>query len=569
MKFTMSNNVVLLLLHLFCSTLGAQEITMLRHNIQKYEQLDGYLDAYTIVRVEDFPTEDVEKLRVFLDGNPIWDLNLKRTALLSDHYQSNNPSTTLRVRPYHGSLSGNPNSGVSLTIGSEFLYGYVDDGVSRMLVEPLRYHVSNAARNLFLLYKREDIIPTTDRSCGTDTRLQKHRRIIGQMQRQAQSSAAGDCWVIELAIASDYQMYTKYNSSITEVEDHNIAVMNDVATDYKGPFEDTITFKIVEQYVVNCSGCDPWTSSTDAGTLLDDFVDWGEAGGFNCSYDLGQLWTARNFNGGVIGIAYLGAVCSSVKYHALQDINGAEDKRVLTSHEIGHNFDASHAPTSGFIMSPFLNITTNWHQSSKNSINSFVNFLEGQGCMDPCLYDPPSVSFSASHSTVCVGGQVYFDDQSSGNPTQWQWSFPGGSPSSSFEENPVVSYGSVGTYDVSLTATNEHGSTTESFFGSITVVDGGTGEFVLFNDDFEFGLDSWTVDNPDNSFTWEQVPSHSSKRGSMSARVNFFDYGGSGQKDALISNTFDLTNQVGVKCTFEYAYARESFSSNDELNVYV
>lgn len=58
--------------------------------------------------------------------------------------------------------------------------------------------------------------------------------------------------------------------------------------------------------------------------------------------------------------------------------------------------------------------------------------------------------FSGSPTTVCPGGQVTFTDLTIGNPNQWQWTFEGGTPGSSNQQNPVITYDTPGTYDVTL-----------------------------------------------------------------------------------------------------------------------
>lgn len=84
---------------------------------------------------------------------------------------------------------------------------------------------------------------------------------------------------------------------------------------------------------------------------------------------------------------------------------------------------------------------------------------------------PPVADFTASATTICVGDSVTFYDQSSNNPVSWYWSFPGGTPSSSTQQNPTVTYNTIGTFDVSLTVTNSTGSDTETKVGYITVID--------------------------------------------------------------------------------------------------
>ena len=72
----------------------------------------------------------------------------------------------------------------------------------------------------------------------------------------------------------------------------------------------------------------------------------------------------------------------------------------------------------------------------------------------------PSAQISADKLTInCLDNTVYFVDHSAmkNELATWQWSFPGGNPSSSNLQNPVVTYEDPGTYDVSLIIENAYG----------------------------------------------------------------------------------------------------------------
>ncbi len=69
--------------------------------------------------------------------------------------------------------------------------------------------------------------------------------------------------------------------------------------------------------------------------------------------------------------------------------------------------------------------------------------------------------FSADDPVVCEGGTVTFSDLSTGGATSWSWEFPGGDPATSTEQNPVVTYNTVGVYDVTLTISD--GTNTNSY----------------------------------------------------------------------------------------------------------
>jgi len=82
---------------------------------------------------------------------------------------------------------------------------------------------------------------------------------------------------------------------------------------------------------------------------------------------------------------------------------------------------------------------------------------------------PPVANFTSNKTTVAVGGTVTFADTSTNSPTSWSWSFPGGTPSTSTAQNPTITYNTIGTYDVTLTATNAQGSDSETKTAYITV----------------------------------------------------------------------------------------------------
>ena len=84
-------------------------------------------------------------------------------------------------------------------------------------------------------------------------------------------------------------------------------------------------------------------------------------------------------------------------------------------------------------------------------------------------YSEPEAEFTADNTTVEAGATVNFTDQSTMMPTSWSWTFDGGTPATSTQQNPSVVYETPGTYSVSLTVTNAQGSDTETKTGYITV----------------------------------------------------------------------------------------------------
>ncbi|MBN3035277.1 MAG: PKD domain-containing protein [Bacteroidales bacterium] len=69
--------------------------------------------------------------------------------------------------------------------------------------------------------------------------------------------------------------------------------------------------------------------------------------------------------------------------------------------------------------------------------------------------------FMADQTEICEGETVQFSDYSQGNVTSWAWEFPGGTPATSTEQDPAVTYNAAGVYDVTLTVSD--GSSTNTF----------------------------------------------------------------------------------------------------------
>ena len=80
-----------------------------------------------------------------------------------------------------------------------------------------------------------------------------------------------------------------------------------------------------------------------------------------------------------------------------------------------------------------------------------------------------SADFEADSTVIETGKSVIFKDKSTGNPTAWKWTFEGGEPATSTQQNPVVVYSTPGTYDVTFIVTNANSEDTLTKSDLITV----------------------------------------------------------------------------------------------------
>jgi PKD repeat protein len=88
----------------------------------------------------------------------------------------------------------------------------------------------------------------------------------------------------------------------------------------------------------------------------------------------------------------------------------------------------------------------------------------------------PTAAFSGAPTSGSYPLTVTFNDQSSGAPTSWSWTFGDGGSSSL--QNPAHTYTAAGTYDVSLTVTNAEGGDSLTKTGYVTVTEPGVTTFV-------------------------------------------------------------------------------------------
>jgi len=97
----------------------------------------------------------------------------------------------------------------------------------------------------------------------------------------------------------------------------------------------------------------------------------------------------------------------------------------------------------------------------------WITYFPGSGCVgclftcDPVIpWQPPVANFINTNTTICAGKTIQFTDQSTHYALSWSWFFPGGIPSVSYQQNPIVTYNQPGIYDVTLVASNSVGSDT-------------------------------------------------------------------------------------------------------------
>lgn len=104
-------------------------------------------------------------------------------------------------------------------------------------------------------------------------------------------------------------------------------------------------------------------------------------------------------------------------------------------------------PRVHFLIANFSGWGNNLYLDEISFVNA-QNFTNG----------PPQPNLYTARRAVCAGETILFEDISSNFPRQWQWQFPGGTPSTSTAQHPRVQYDTPGTYSVGLAVSNNLGS---------------------------------------------------------------------------------------------------------------
>lgn len=193
----------------------------------------------------------------------------------------------------------------------------------------------------------------------------------------------------------------------------------------------------------------------------------------------------------------------------------------------------------------------------------------------------PVADFDANTYRICAGDSITFYDLSYNAPVDgswtWNWTFNGGTPSTSNLQNPTITYNSPGVYDVTLNVTNSAGSDVYTKTSYITVGATSGGETAPFVEGIENSsfpsspngsLKDWEITSNGNN-TWNRT-TVSAATGSASLRINN-KVNDLGTVNELISPPIDFSNVNSSEAVvkFKVAYAMKDQDSDDKLRLYV
>ena len=178
----------------------------------------------------------------------------------------------------------------------------------------------------------------------------------------------------------------------------------------------------------------------------------------------------------------------------------------------------------------------------------------------------PEADFYTSQRFVCKDESVTFHDVSwRGDVDSRMWTFEGGSPLTSTEMDPVVSFNTPGWHSVTLQVTNASGTTTKTVEQYIYVSD----DVASYNADYvgnfnnmDAALNDWVLYNryPDNyQWNWR------GQNGYWNTPCIWLNsrFGPDQEKDEVISPSFDLSDGLTDNVFFKYSTTSNGFDADD------
>ena len=174
--------------------------------------------------------------------------------------------------------------------------------------------------------------------------------------------------------------------------------------------------------------------------------------------------------------------------------------------------------------------------------------------------------FEVAKTEICIGNEVSFQNTSVG-ASSYLWTFEGGSPSTSTEENPVVTYNVEGTFSVSLEISEPEGNTfLKDEIDFIEVKNTGSSDILEKEGGFEEAelIEEVTKENLLQTFFLTDI---ASSEGSQSVSVNFFNSITKGDISYLNYASLNSTSNKYFELSFDYAYSGKDGDFDDGLGL--
>ncbi|MDT7806747.1 MAG: hypothetical protein QOJ70_560 [Acidobacteriota bacterium] len=323
------------------------------------------------------------------------------------------------TRTFKGAVEGVAGSQARFTLDSQTIEGLILMNGEKFYVEAASRYTREAAPGDFLFYREADVVGGNAVECGVQTlsdkvnsQISRAESLKGELTPEAVVSPKREA---EIATDADFEYFQASGSSSSAANGEILSIMNQVDGIYQT--EIGLTFKVIFQRVWTTSA-DPYDAPDLSGLLEQVHIEWRDrppAG--TQSRDLVHMWTGRDLSGFQTGLAYSnangvnGVVCrfQELAVGVSERLTTSPQKIVVTAHEIGHNFSATHPEDSGHtecavtIMSGIVqsNTAPTFCQFSRDEITNYIS--ANNGCLAVAATATPTIQFSATNYSVTEG----------------------------------------------------------------------------------------------------------------------------------------------------------------------
>jgi hypothetical protein len=292
-----------------------------------------------------------------------------------------------------GHVQGRPGSRVAASLLADGLHAWV-----RLAPGQAPWGVQPAGGGRHVVYDAADA-GGEPWECGTQD---------ADARPAAPAAAPGDTpapdVVCEIACDADFEFYQLNGSSVSATQADVELVLNGVDAIYT---HDVDVQYAIGTIIVRTAEPDPY-SSASPGTLLNQFSSHWNSQQQGVKRDIAHLFTGKDLDGSVIGIAQLSVICSQSSGYGLSQSRyslNLTNRVALTAHELGHNWSANHCdgePDCSIMCSGLGGCSgnlTSFNASSVNAINAEKN---SSSCLSPAVPPPPPVITSVWPQAVEV-----------------------------------------------------------------------------------------------------------------------------------------------------------------------
>ena len=296
---------------------------------------------------------------------------------------------------FRGHLADNPEATVRVALEDGALVGSVREADQTWLFEPLQRYERGASPSATIVYRAADLdssaLPPGDCAADDRTPLPGRERPRTAPTTPSPRSHGPGLGLVELTLVADHAFWQIHGGdSATEMQ----AIVDQVDAFYRSDLD--VTVQVVQTVVYAAPGLEPWSATTSPSGLLQELA---AARGIDPAVlgagDLTHLFTGRDLDQSVIGIAYVAAVCDDFYGAGLSQAftGNLHSMTLLVGHEMGHNLGAWHdgqaaspcaAEDYGYVMWPSVDHALA-EQFSTCSITSIDPVVEGATCITSAI----------------------------------------------------------------------------------------------------------------------------------------------------------------------------------------